>query len=250
MPDVGVPEVGVFTPDWPLPPGVRAASTTRQGGVSVGAFGGFNLGDHVGDDPRAVAANRAALVSALRLPAPPVWLSQVHGCAVAGPDDPPGSTADARYADRPGVVCAVLTADCLPLLLCSDDGREVAAVHCGWRGLAAGIVGMAVGRFAAAPASLRAWLGPAIGALAFEVGDEVRERFVAADAGAGVCFVPGRAGRWLADLPALTRRALAAVGVQRVHGGEACTVGEPERFFSYRRDGVTGRMASLVWRDR
>lgn len=250
MPDVGVPEVGVFTPDWPLPPGVRAASTTRQGGVSVGAFGGFNLGDHVGDDPRAVAANRAALASALRLPAPPAWLSQVHGCAVAGPDDPPGSTADARYADRPGVVCAVLTADCLPLLLCSDDGREVAAVHCGWRGLAAGIVGMAVGRFAAAPTSLRAWLGPAIGALAFEVGDEVRERFVAADAGAGVCFVPGRAGRWLADLSALTRRALAAVGVQRVHGGEACTVGEPERFFSYRRDGVTGRMASLVWRDR
>ena len=245
-----MPEVGVFTPAWPLPPGVRAASTTRLGGASVGPFAGFNLGDHVGDDPRAVAANRAALGAALGLPAPPGWLSQVHGCAVAGPDDAPGFAADARYADRPGVVCAVLTADCLPLLLCSDDGREVAAVHCGWRGLAAGIVGVAVGRFAAAPASLRAWLGPAIGPAAFEVGGEVRERFVAADAGADACFVPGRGGRWLADLPALTRRALAAVGVQRIHGVDACTVSEPERFYSYRREGVTGRMASLVWRDR
>lgn len=249
MPDVGVPEVGVFTPDWPLPPGVRAASTTRQGGVSVGAFGGFNLGDHVGDDPRAVAANRAALASALRLPAPPVWLSQVHGCAVAGPDDPPGSTADARYADRPGVVCAVLTADCLPLLLCSDDGREVAAVHCGWRGLAAGIVGAAVGRFAAPAGAVSAWLGPAIGPAVFEVGDEVREAFVHADAGAAACFEAGRGTRWLADLFGLARGALLAGGVQRIFGGGVCTVADAARFYSYRRDGVTGRMASLIWRD-
>ncbi len=244
-----MPEVGLFTPDWPLPPGVRAASTTRGGGVSLGVYGGFNLGDHVGDDPRAVAANRAALVRALELPAPPLWLSQVHGCAVAGPDDPAGIEADARHANRPGVVCAVLTADCLPLLLCSDDGREVAAVHCGWRGLAAGIVGRAVARFAAAPAALGAWLGPAIGPAAFEVGGEVRDVFVKGDPGTAACFAEGRAGRWLADLCGLTRRALAATGVQRIHGGGVCTMADRQRFYSYRRDGVTGRMASLVWRD-
>jgi hypothetical protein len=244
-----VPEVGVFTPDWPLPPGVRAASTTRLGGASVGVFGGFNLGDHVGDDPRAVAANRAALAAALHLPAPPAWLSQVHGSTVAGPDDAPGIEADARYADRPGVVCAVLTADCLPLLLCSDDGREMAAVHCGWRGLAAGIVGAVLARFTAPPDSLRAWLGPAIGPAAFEVGPEVREAFVGADAGAAGCFVAARDTRWLADLFGLARRALRAGGVQRVSGGDLCTVADAARFYSYRRDGVTGRMASLIWRD-
>lgn len=236
-------------PDWPLPPGVRAASTTRLGGVSLGAYRGLNLGDHVGDDPRAVAANRAALMQALRLPAPPLWLSQVHGIAVAGADDPPGIAADARYADRPGVVCAVLTADCLPLLLCSDDGREVAAVHCGWRGLAAGIVGRVVACFAAAPTALGAWLGPAIGPAAFEVGTEVRDVFVRRDAGAASCFCAGAAGHWRADLYGLARRDLAAAGVQRVHGGELCTVADRERFYSYRRDGVTGRMASLVWRE-
>jgi YfiH family protein len=243
-----VSEVGVFVPDWPLPAGVRAASTTRLGGVSVGPYRGFNLGDHVGDDPRAVAANRAALAMLLNLPAPPAWLSQVHGCAVAGPDDPPGSEADARYADRVGLVCAVLTADCLPVLLCSDDGREVAAVHCGWRGLAAGILGRAVGRFAAAPASLSAWLGPAIGPVAFEVGSEVRARFLGADAGAAACFAAACGDRWAANLYGLARRALARAGVRRVQGGEDCTVSEAERYFSYRRDGVTGRMASLIWR--
>lgn len=244
-----VPEVGVFTPDWPLPAGVRAASTTRLGGVSVGAYGGFNLGDHVGDDPHAVAANRVALARALALPSPPPWLTQVHGCTVAGPDDPPGIAADARYADRPGVACAVLTADCLPLLLCSDDGRGVAAVHCGWRGLAAGIVGRAVACFAAAPAALSAWLGPAIGPAAFEVGAEVREAFLSTDSGATDCFVASGGGRWLADLFGLARRALTAAGVQRVYGGGVCTVADPQRFYSYRRDGGTGRMASLVWRD-
>lgn len=243
-----MPEVGLFCPDWPLPPGVCAASTTRVGGVSVGACGGFNLGGHVGDDPLAVAANRAALVQALALSASPAWLTQVHGSVIAGPDDAPGILADARYADRPGVVCAVLTADCLPLLLCSDDGQEVAAVHCGWRGLAAGIVGYAVARFTAAPCAISAWLGPAIGPAAFEVGTQVRQAFTDADSGAAVCFVAGGGGRWLADLFGLARRALAAAGVRRVHGGGICTVADPQRFYSYRRDGRTGRMASLVWR--
>jgi YfiH family protein len=247
-----VPEPGLFVPDWPLPPGVRAASTTRLGGVSAGPYQGFNLGDHVGDDPQAVAANRAALAHALRLPAAPAWLTQVHGNVVAGPDDPPGCRADARYADRPGVVCAVLTADCLPLLLCSADGREVAAVHCGWRGLAGGIVAAAVARFTAAPATLRAWLGPAIGPAAFEVGDEVRARFVQADPDAAAWFVATRPGHWLADLAALTRRrrALAGAGVRQVYGSGVCTVTDAARFYSYRRDGVTGRMASLIWRER
>lgn len=244
-----VPEVGLFTPDWPLPPGVRAASTTRVGGVSAGAYGSFNLGDHVGDDPLAVAVNRAALAQALDLSVSPAWLTQVHGSIIAGPDDPTGICADARYADRPGVVCAVLTADCLPLLLCSDDGREVAAVHCGWRGLVADIVGRAVAHFASAPWAISAWLGPAIGPSAFEVGAEVRQAFTNADPGAAVCFVAGDDGRWLADLFGLARRALAAAGVQRVYGGGVCTVADPQRFYSYRRDGRTGRMASLVWRN-
>ena len=156
--------------------------------------------------------------------------------------------ADARYADRPGVVCAVLTADCLPLLLCSDDGQEVAAVHCGWRGLAGGIVARALARFRAPAAELSAWLGPAIGPAAFEVGAEVRVAFLSVDAGSGQCFVAGRGDRWLADLAGLAQRALAIAGVRRVHGGDACTVTETGRYFSYRRDGVTGRMASLVWR--
>ncbi len=251
MTPLPVPDVGWFTPDWPLPPGVRAASTTRLGGVSLGPYRGLNLGDHVGDDPLAVARNRAWLKDALDLGAPPGWLTQVHGAAVAGPDDAPGCTADARYADRPDVVCAVLTADCLPLLLCSDDGRQIAAVHCGWRGLAAGIVGQTVARITGPSAALSAWLGPAIGPAAFEVGDDVRDAFVNADPGATACFVAGGSGparRWLADLFDLTRRALAAAGVQRVHGGGVCTVADAERFYSYRRDGVTGRMASLIWR--
>jgi YfiH family protein len=244
-----VSEAGIVRPAWTLPAGVHAATTTRLGGVSVGPYASFNLGDHVGDDPRAVTANRARLAAALALPAPPLWLTQVHGVTVAGADDPPGVEADARHAAVPGAVCAVLTADCLPLLLCSDDGREIAAVHCGWRGVVGGIVAMAVARFAARPASLRAWLGPAIGPVAFEVGPEVREGFLATDAGADACFRPASGERWLADLPALTARALTAAGVNRVSASGACTVTDAERFFSYRRDGVTGRMATLIWRD-
>ena len=241
-------ELGVFVPDWPLPPNVRAASTTRAGGCSRAPYGSFNLGDHVGDRPVAVARNRDLLCDALGLAQAPAWLSQVHGTEVAGPAQPPGVAADARYADCSGVVCAVLTADCLPLLLCSDDGQEVAAVHCGWRGLVGGIVGRALAHFRAPAAEISAWLGPAIGPSAFEVGAEVREAFLSAAGGSGECFIAGRGDRWLADLAGLARRALTAGGVRRVYGNGACTVTDVERFFSYRRDGVTGRMASLVWR--
>lgn len=239
---------GCFTPDWPLPSAVRAASTTRLGGFSRGAYGSFNLAEHVGDAPQAVAANRACLSQTLDLPAPPLWLAQRHGNAVAGVADPVDAPADARYVDLPGVVCAVLTADCLPLLLCSDDGREIAAVHCGWRGLAAGIVGRTVRRFTARPGAISAWLGPAIGPSVFEVGDEVRQAFLANAPDTAAYFAPGVDGRWLSDLFGLTRTALGAAHVSRVYGGGVCTFSDPERFYSYRRDGVCGRMASLIWR--
>lgn len=240
-----------FAPDWPLPPGVRALQTTRVGGRSVGPWAGFNLGEHVGDDPAAVAANRAAL--ARRLPAALVWLSQVHGTAVADIDDlaagAPPPVADAAVARRPGRVCVVMTADCLPLLLCDADGGVVAAAHAGWRGLCAGVVEATVAAMGVPPARLTVWLGPAIGPRAFEVGGEVRDAFLAHDAAAASAFVAGADGRWLADLYALARQRLAAAGVRDVHGGGECTFGDAGRYFSHRRDGVSGRMATLIWRE-
>jgi len=245
-----------LTPDWPAPPGVRALCTTRGGGVSLGAYAGLNLGDHVGDDPESVAANRAQLRARLALPGEPLWLRQVHGCSVVGGsdgdwagDDPDACVADAAVAYGPGTVCAVLTADCLPILLCDRAGTRVAAIHAGWRGLAAGVCEAAVARMQAAPQDLLAWLGPAIGRDAFEVGEEVRAAFLAADPGAAMAFGPSPGGRWLADIYLLARQRLAALGVGSVWGGGLCTYTDAQRFFSYRRDGVTGRMASLIWLD-
>lgn len=232
-------------PDWPAPSGVRAAATTRLGGASLGPYASWNLGDHVGDDPAAVAANRRLLRERLGLPAEPLWLRQVHGCNVAQAG---GCEADAAVAFAPGQVCAVLTADCLPLLFCDRSGTRVAAVHAGWRGLAAGVIEAAVARLGVAPGELLCWLGPAIGPDAFEVGDEVRQAFLAQGlAGAEAAFRASPSGRWLADLYALARIRLRAVGVPGVWGGGLCTYADGERFFSYRRDGLTGRMASLVW---
>lgn len=249
-----------LVPDWPAPPWVRAAATTRRGGVSLGAYAGFNLGDHVGDDPARVRANRQLLRAALGLPAEPVWLRQVHGCAVAcaatggesgeATGGEPGGAAceaDAAVAIGPGSVCAVLTADCLPLLLTDRAGTRVAAIHAGWRGLVAGVIEAAVARLAAPPGDVLAWLGPAIGAAAFEVGGEVRARFIAADPRAAAAFAPVGGDKWLADLYLLARQRLAALGVAGIWGGDRCTYRDPERFYSYRRDGVTGRMASLIW---
>lgn len=236
-------------PDWPAPPLVRAACTTRRGGVSRGPYASWNLGDHVGDDPQAVAANRARLRERLGLPAEPRWLRQVHGCVVAeSPVGPDVCEADAAVAFGPGQVCAVLTADCLPLLFCDRAATRVAAVHAGWRGLAAGVIEAAVARLAVAPEELLCWLGPAIGRDAFEVGEEVRHAFNAqGPSGAEAAFRPSSGGRWLADLYALAELRLRALGVPRVWGGGLCTYTDAERFFSYRRDGTTGRMASLVW---
>ncbi len=237
----------LIRPDWPVQRRVRSAVTTRYGGVSLPPWDSLNLGDHVGDDPQAVAENRRRLHEALQLPAEPLWLSQVHGCAVAdAASDSPGCEADAAFADRPGVVCAVLTADCLPLLICDAAGEQVAAVHAGWRGLAGGVVEQAVARFAAPPEAIHVWLGPAIGPDAFEVGEEVREAFMAHDHGASDAFRPSPTGRWLADIYTLARRRLALQGIRSVSGGGFCTYSE-SRFYSYRRDGQTGRMASLIW---
>jgi YfiH family protein len=241
---------GWIVPDWPAPPGVRALITTRAGGVSRGAYAGLNLGKRAGDAVADVERNRARLRQAL--PAAPLWLRQVHGTSVVEADDLDGSPeADAAVARRPGTVCAVLTADCLPLLMCDEDGSVVAAVHAGWRGLCSGVIEHSLRVVDRPAAELLAYLGPAIGPAAYEVGAEVRAAFIAADRGrdpeAEAAFKPGKPGKFHADLYALARRRLARSGVLRVYGGAYCTYTERERFFSYRRDGATGRMASLIW---
>lgn len=232
--------------DWPAPAGIVAGTTTRRGGVSDGVHASLNLGAHVDDDPARVAENRRRFVDECGLAAEPDWLTQVHGTGVriaghAGPLE-----ADAAIARTPGATVAVLTADCLPILLCADGGNEIAAIHAGWRGLAAGIIAATLGRMDTPPERLLAWLGPAISQPAFEVGDEVRAAFMAGDATAGVCFERNERGRWQADLYALAARQLGAAGVPAVHGGGFCTFGDSERFFSYRRDGQCGRMATFI----
>ncbi|KZE84900.1 peptidoglycan editing factor PgeF [Chromobacterium subtsugae] len=233
--------------DWPAPARVRTLATTRQGGVSQAPYASLNLGAHVGDAPDAVAANRARLRD--ELPAEPAWLNQVHGVAVADAAALRGAApdADASFARAPGVVCAVMTADCLPVLLCDDAGRAVAAAHAGWRGLCDGVIEATVAAMALPPAGLMAWLGPAIGPDAFEVGAEVRQAFLARAPAAASAFIDIGEGKYLADIYALARQRLQAAGVERVYGGDFCTVIDRERFFSYRRDRITGRMASLIW---
>ena len=235
-----------IVPDWPAPANVHALTTTRRRGVSRGPYADFNLADHVGDDPAAVAANRTRL--RLHLPAEPLWLRQVHGtrCVIAE-DSVAGVEADASASFTPGTVCAVLTADCLPVLFCDVQGTAVAAAHAGWRGLAAGVLEKSALALRRPPEDVIVWLGPAIGPAAFEVGDEVRAIFVAHDAAAARAFVPHGAGKWLCDLHELARQRLAALGVRHVSGGEPCTATDADRFYSYRRDGATGRMASLIW---
>lgn len=237
-------------PDWPVAPQVRAFTTTRAGGCSQGAFASLNLASHVGDDPGRVEVNRAHLRQALALPGEPRWLDQVHGTEVLELIDPHAGSnpcADASVTRMPGQVCVILTADCLPVLLCERDGRAVAAVHAGWRGLAAGIIEQTLTRLKEPPARLAAWLGPAIGPTAFEVGAEVRAAFLDADPTAHQAFVPSPAGRWLADLYTLAGQRLRRAGVQMITGGGFCTFSDPGRFYSYRRDGQTGRIASLIW---
>lgn len=237
-----------LTAGWPAPARVRTLITTRDGGVSLAPYASLNLGQHVGDDPAAVAENRARLRACL--PAEPFWLNQVHGIGVQeacadAPDVP--SDADAGFTRQPGVVCAVMTADCLPVLLTDRSGSVVAAAHAGWRGLCNGIIEATIARMAVPASDILAWLGPAIGPDAFEVGPEVRAAFMAHDPTAASAFAAIPDGKYLADIYLLARQRLNACGVTEVHGGDACTVTGRERYFSYRRDGRTGRMASLIW---
>lgn len=255
-----------IVPEWPAPDSVRAFCTTRAGGYSQGPWRGLNLGMNCNDEPGIVKRNREALRAFL--PSEPAWLRQEHGIDVychpglGHPGfGPPGSrpadsheaggelplpVADAQIASQPGQVCVVLTADCLPVLFCDRSGGRVAAAHAGWRGLVAGILERTVEAMGGSPRDLLAWLGPAIGPRSYEVGDEVREKFLYADEAAHTGFVR-RGERWLLDLYALARQRLARAGVHSVYGGTHCTFEEPERFYSFRRDGVTGRMASIVW---
>jgi polyphenol oxidase len=243
-------------PDWPAPPGVRAAATLRTGGVSPPPWDTLNLGSHVGDDPERVAENRRRLAEALGLPSEPAWLDQVHGREVLRldtPEPPAERSADGAVTSLAGTVLAVLTADCLPVLLCSADGRQVGIAHAGWRGLAAGVLDATVAAMAVPPAELMAWIGPGIGAAAYEVGADVHDACIAAFGPEAERYLPaGRPGRWQLDLAGLARRRLEMLGLAQVHGGRWCTHADPARFFSHRRDGgerPTGRMATLIWRD-
>lgn len=253
----------LLAPDWSAPPRVRALFTLREGGVSRGPWGGaasgeggLNLGAACGDEPAAVAENRARLERVL--PAPPVWLQQVHGVTVHEATTPaePGAeppVADAVVTCTPRVVCAVLVADCLPVLLADARGRAVGAAHAGWRGLAGGVIEASVARLRALlgepEARLVAWLGPCIGPRAFEVGTEVLATLQVRLPQAAAAFAPRGAGKYLADLPTLARQALASCGVEDVSGGAACTFSDASRYFSFRRDGLTGRHAALIWID-
>lgn len=235
-------------PDWPAPANVRAAATLRTGGVSEDVFASLNLGSHVGDEPAAVTENRRRVITALGLSSEPLWLNQVHGTAVveAHPAAAP-PTADAAYTRGANEVCVVLTADCLPVLFCNRQGTRAAAAHAGWRGLAGGVLSATLAALDAPPHDVLAWLGPAIEQDAFEVGAEVREQFVARDPANAAAFAPNARGRWQADLYALARLELTRSGVKHIHGGGFRCHADRERFFSYRRDGKTGRMATMVW---
>lgn len=241
----------LIVPDWPAPPPVRSVVTTRQGGVSQSVYSSLNLGDHVGDDPLAVLANRNLL--AAKIQANLVWLNQVHGTRVVDAADYIASSvlpeADAAFACQPGVACTVMTADCLPVLFCDEAGTAVAVAHAGWRGLLAGVLEETILAMRVPGKRLMAYLGPAIGPQVFEVGDEVRAAFVGFSADAAAAFRPVADGKWLADIYELARQRLAGQGVERVSGGDFCTMTDAERFFSYRRDGQTGRMASTIWLD-
>lgn len=242
-----------LVPDWPAPATVKALSTSRAQGHtiahSIGPYAGLNLGDHVGDRIDAVASNRQALQQCAGLTAAPLWLSQVHGTRVLNADTEPhhANIADAAVTTQIGLATVVMTADCLPVLFCNRQGTQVAAAHAGWRGLCEGVLEATLAQFAS-PSEVMCWLGPAIGPHAFEVGDEVRAAFVGKDPQAALAFKPSQnPGKWLADIFLLARQRLLAAGVTEIYGGGVCTVSSPARFYSYRRDGQTGRQATLVW---
>ena len=233
--------------DWPAPPGIVAGCTTRAGGVSAGRYASLNLGAHTGDDAGAVSENRRRFRAECGLPAEPLWLTQVHGNEVAI-DPAAGAAVDAATTREADKVCVVMIADCLPVLFVDTSGEQIAAAHAGWRGLASGVLENTVSTFTCAKSAIMAWLGPAISQRAFEVGDDVRRAFTRHDSAASAFFVANGRGRWQADLYGLARLRLGNAGVTRIFGGGFCTFGDPDRFFSYRRDGQCGRMAGFVFR--
>jgi len=233
-------------PDWPAPEHVRAYSTTREGGISQGAWASLNLATHVKDDPNHVAENRRRLSEALVIPNEPYWLEQVHGTEVIRPELKTTQCADAAFTQQLATPCVVMTADCLPVLFCDERGATVAAAHAGWRGLAAGVLEETLKCFAD-PCKVMAWMGPAIGPKHFEVGDEVRETFVQQYSQAESAFVESRPGHWMADIFQLAQQRLSAAGVSHIYGGGICTYADADHFYSFRRESVTGRMASLIW---
>jgi purine-nucleoside/S-methyl-5'-thioadenosine phosphorylase / adenosine deaminase len=240
----------LIRPDWPAAPQIAAVATTRTGGHSTGCFAGLNLAEHVGDEPERVARNRRILAAELDLPEAPRWLEQVHGEQVVDAAEVSAPTAaDSIISATPGQVCAVLTADCLPVLLCDRQARHVAAIHAGWRGLLAGVIEASVEAFErrrVAASNILAWLGPAIGPSAYEVGSDVWEVCSYRYPDGLSALVSGRPEHWQMDLYALARGILERAGVTAVYGGDYCTFAD-QRFFSHRRDGVTGRQATLIW---
>ncbi|SKA45965.1 peptidoglycan editing factor PgeF [Enterovibrio nigricans] len=235
-------------PNWPAPTNIRAVSTTREGGVSASPFDSLNVGKHVGDNPADVDHNRAVLADVMGMPSPPAWLNQVHGTEVISLPLSSASNvpdADASFTSSPDHVCVVMTADCLPVLFCNEAGTQVGAAHAGWRGLVNGVLEQTLAKFDDT-SEVMAWMGPAIGASEFEVGSEVREQFIASHPEAHYAFQPHK-DRWLADIYLLAKQRLAMAGVTKVYGGEYCTVSDPQRFFSYRRENCTGRQASCIW---
>ena len=233
--------------DWPAPVGVHAAFSTRRGGVSEAPWASLNLGAHVGDDPVAVAANRAALAASLALTSEPCWLEQIHSDILLDLDDPScGRRGDAAITTTPGRIATVMVADCLPVLLCDVHGRQVAAVHAGWRGLAFELIGKTVATFAARPTDLIAWLGPAIGPTAYEVSADLRERFLELDARHADAF-RRHGAKWHMNLVRIARQQLADAGVKNISASGVCVHSDAQNYFSYRRDGETGRMAAMVW---
>lgn len=234
--------------NWPAPPQIRAFTTTRNGGQSPSPYDSLNLGEHVGDNPDCVAANRQILMETASLPDSPHWLKQSHSNTVIDIHQwHPDIEADAIVSNVPHTVCVVMTADCLPLLLTNTKGTQIAAIHAGWRGLQAGIIENTIAKFSAPHSGILAWMGPAIGPQTFEVGPEVKAAFLTVDSAAKTAFTPNHTDRFLANIYLLARQRLSAQGVTAIYGGDYCTYSDKERFFSYRRDGITGRMASLIW---
>ena len=239
--------INFIEPDWPAPERVGAVCSTRIGGCSQTPFDSFNLALHVGDDPARVRQNRARLRDLLELPAQPEWMRQIHSSRVVKLENDNSREADAAITREPGRVAVVMTADCLPILLCNREGDEVAAVHAGWRGLQAGVIQATLAGMQSPAQQLMAWIGPGISQLHFEVGDEVREAFMAVKPGNADFFEAHGPGHWLCDLPGLAQRVLERANVAAVYRDPHCSYRDEKLFYSYRRQADTGRMAALIW---